>query len=91
MPASKALEIWNDSIKDAGWKKNSELQDDPDFRFLPVQMNQITESLERRASNEQSQTTPEINASKNEESGVTKSQWISKQRRGYHKHDGFPE
>ena len=68
MPASMALEIWNDAIKDAGWKKNSELQNDPEFLSLPNYMKDLTEALEKKAAKEissskESQTIPEANAS----------------------------
>ena len=35
MPAYKALELWKNGIQNAGWKKNSKLQNDPDFLDLP--------------------------------------------------------
>ena len=64
MPAYKALELWKNGIQNAGWKKNSKLQNDPDFLDLPDLIKKLTRNFETEAGDEQN---------------IQKSQWISKQ------------
>ena len=64
MPAYKALELWKNGIQNAGWKKYSELRNDPDFMDLPYLITELTRNFELEAGDEQN---------------IQKSQWISKQ------------
>ena len=49
MPASMALEVWNSAAKDAAWKKDTRLQDNPAFLSFIKYVGDKTKQFETKA------------------------------------------
>jgi len=52
MPVFQALEIWTNSMRNAGWKTNPKLQDSIYFDYIPSRIKEFTEDFETRAGEE---------------------------------------